>query len=214
MEIKIPSQSKTLMKSKKDLELILSKLKNIESPKINLEQFQTPSDIAAEVLWFAYMNNDIKNKIVADLGCGNGILGIGSSFLGAKKIIFLDSDRSSLFIAKNNFENLNLKNAVFLDKNISEFNEKVDAVIQNPPFGVQNEHADKEFLIAAMKFSKKIYSFHKLESEKFIIALAKDYSFKLKGILKFNFPIKKTQQFHSKENYIVKVGCFILNRNI
>lgn len=200
------------MKSKKELEVVLSKLKQISSPKVNLEQYATPSNIAAEVLWLAFMNGDIKNKIVADFGCGNGVLGIGAALLGAKKIIFLDADNSSLFIAKHNFENLKLKNAIFLHDDIMNFNEKVDTVIQNPPFGVQNEHADRSFLIRAMMSSKTIYSFHKMESRNFITALAKDYNFKLNSLLKFKFRLKKTQAFHTKEDYFVDVGCFLLRK--
>lgn len=201
-----------MINSKKQLEVELSKLEQVKSPKVALEQYPTPSDIAAEVLWFAYMNNDIKDKIVADFGCGNGILGIGASLLGAKKIFFLDSDPSSLLVAKNNFYSLNLSNALFIREDVKNFKDKTDVVIQNPPFGVQNEHADKEFLKKAFEVSNKIYSFHKIESKSFIDALIRDTNFKLNAILKFNFPLKKTQDFHEKEKHIVQVGCFILQK--
>ena len=200
------------MNSKKELEVILSKLKQIDLPKVELEQYFTPSNIAAEVLWLAFMNGDIRDKIVADLGCGNGILGIGAALLGAKRIIFLDADHSSIMAAKHNFKNFKLKNALFLNKDITHFNNKVDTVIQNPPFGVQNEHADRIFLIKAMKLSDIVYSFHKLESRKFIEALARDYDFRLNSLLKFKFEIKKTQKFHTKKVYSVNVGCFILRK--
>ena len=200
------------MKSKKELEVILSKLNQINSPKVNLEQYATPSNIAAEVLWLAFMNGDIKNKVIADLGCGNGILGIAAALLNAKKTIFLDTDNSSLVIAKHNFESLKLKNAVFLNMDILNFNEKIDTVIQNPPFGVQDEHTDRNFLIRAMASSKTIFSFHKLESKNFIIALAREYNFKLDRTLKFRFRLKKTQAFHTKNDYFVDVGCFLLRK--
>ncbi len=201
-----------MINSKKQLEVILSKLEQIKSPRVILEQYQTSSDIAAELLWHAFMNNDIKDKIIADLGCGNGILGIGAASLGAKKIFFLDSDPSSLLIAKNNFSSLNLSNAIFLKEDIQNFKEKVDVVIQNPPFGVQNEHADREFLKKAFEISNKVYSFHKIESRSFVEALTRDNNFKLKAILNFNFPLKRTQEFHEKKVHIVQVGCFILQR--
>jgi len=201
-----------MISSKKQLEVALSKLEQINSPKVDLEQYQTPSDIAAEVLWHAFMNNDIKNKIIADFGSGNGILGIGASLLGAKKIFFLDSDPSSLLVAKNNFTFLNLSNAIFLKEQIQNFKNKVDVVIQNPPFGVQNQHSDREFLKKAFEVSNKIYSFHKIESRSFIDSIIRDANFKLKAILKFNFPLKKTQDFHEKKIHIVQVGCFILEK--
>ncbi|MEK6854817.1 MAG: METTL5 family protein [Nanoarchaeota archaeon] len=200
------------MKSKKELEVFLSKLEQVTSPKINLEQYATPADVAAEILWYALMQNDIENKIVADLGCGNGILGIGASLLGAKKVIFLDSDNSSLFVAKRNFETLKLRNAVYLNKNVNEFKDKVDTIIENPPFGVQNKHADRAFLIKAMASSKTIYSFHKIETKEFVFALARDYGFKVENIFEFEFVLKKAHGFHKKGEYMVDVGCFLLRK--
>jgi len=198
------------MNSKKQLEVKLSKLKQLQSPRANLEQYQTSGSIAAEVLWTAYMNNDIKNKVIADLGCGNGILGIGALLLGAKKVFFIDSDSNAILTAKSNLSNL--RNHILLHIEISSFNEKVDTIIQNPPFGVQNEHADRVFLLKAMEVSRKIYSLHKIESESFISSLAKDNNFILETILTFKFPLKKTQHFHTKKLHNVDVGCFILKR--
>ena len=200
------------MNSKKQLEVRLSKLKQLSSPKASLEQYQTSSDIAAEVLWTAYMNNDIKNKVIADLGCGNGMFGIGALLVGAKKVFFIDSDSDAILTTKANLSDL--RNHIILHVEISNFNEKVDTVIQNPPFGVQNEHADRMFLLKAMEVSRKIYSFHKIESESFISSLAKDNNFRLETIMRFKFPLKKTQHFHTKNTHNVDVGCFILKRAI
>ena len=74
---------------KKELSILLSKLIEQENLKIDLEQYQTESELAGEILWKAFLNNDIKNKIIADFGCGNGIFGIGALLLGAKKVYFL-----------------------------------------------------------------------------------------------------------------------------
>ncbi len=111
-------------------------------------------------------------------------------------------------------EGLDLKNYVLLHNDVKEFSESVDVVIQNPPFGVQEVHADRMFLIKAMENSKKIYSFHKIESQRFIEALADEYNFVLEEVLKFKFPLKKTQKFHTKNVHKVEVGCFILNKKV
>lgn len=200
--------------NKKELAIQLSKLKQIEKPIAKLEQYQTESENAAEVLWFAFMNNDIQNKVVADLGCGNGILGIGALLLGAKEVYFVDVDNNSLLIAKHNINSLNLKNAVLIRSSVEDFDKKVDMVIQNPPFGVQKEHADKPFLEKAMQLAGTIYTFHKIESNDFINALIRDTNFKILKILKFQLPIKKTLPFHKEKAHLVDVGCWILKRNI
>lgn len=200
------------MNSKKQLEIKLSKLTQLDSPDPNIEQYTIPSNIAAEVLWIAHMNNDIKNKVIADLGCGNGILGIGSLLLGARKVFLLDSESNAILTTKKNLRDLKLENYVILREYVENFDKKVDLVIQNPPFGVQIEHADRIFLIKAMENSRKIYSLHKLESKNFIEALARDNNFKIKDILTLEFPIKKTQKFHTKKQHTIKVSLFILEK--
>lgn len=189
------------------LAIELSKLKGFEEAKVNLEQYQTPSDIAAKVLWWAYMQGDVEGKIIADFGCGNGILGIGCLLLNAKKVYFIDKD---VRLAKENYKGFN--RGIFFEDDIKKFNKKVDVVIENPPFGVQKEHADREFLVKALEVAETIYSFHKIESENFINKFCKDNNAKAKKIFVFNFPLKKTQKFHKKELYKVKVGVWIIRK--
>tara|TARA_Y100000310_G_scaffold222494_1_gene224219 strand:+ start:979 stop:1563 length:585 start_codon:yes stop_codon:yes gene_type:complete len=192
---------------KKRLAMELSKLESFSSVDASLEQYQTESEIAASVLWKAYLSGDVEGKIIADLGCGNGIFGVGALILGAKKVYFLDVDSKALEVAKrNSFQ------GEFILGDVSKFKENVDTVFMNPPFGVQNRKADKVFLEVAMRHSKRIYSFHKIESSGFIKAISSDFGWKIKEILKFNFLIKKTMKFHSKEKYYVDVGCWILEK--
>ncbi len=200
--------------NKKQLAIILSKLKTFEKPIAKLEQYQTDPEIAAEIVWFAFMNNDIKNKIIADLGCGNGILGIAALLLGSKRVYFVDIDNDAILLTKQNLNSLKLKNYILLHQDITKFNKKVDTVLQNPPFGVQERYADKPFLEKAMQVSNTIYSFHKIESKQFIETLASDSNFRVELIIPLKFPLKKTQKFHKKESYKVNIGIWKLKRNI
>ena len=90
------------MISKKELEILLSKIATFEKSKPELEQYQTPSAIAADILWTAFMNRDIRNKEVADLGSGTGIFAIGASLLGAKLAIGYEADASAIALARKN----------------------------------------------------------------------------------------------------------------
>src|SRR3989338_6766677 len=94
---------------KKNLSILLSKLKTFNKPKYNLEQYQTDAEITADILWNAFMNNDIKGKVIADLGCGNGIFGIGALILNAKKVFFLDIDENNISLAKDNLTTIEKK---------------------------------------------------------------------------------------------------------
>jgi len=194
--------------NKKELALRLSKLKRLERYNLELEQYQTESELAADLLWNINLQDSIKGKIVADLGCGNGIFGVGCLLLKAKYVYFVDKD--NLDVARDNCEGF--KNAKFVNCDISEFDKGVDIVIMNPPFGVQKRKADKVFLETAMKISKKIYSIHKIESKKFIEKLCKENNFIVKYIMKFKFPLRKSYKFHKKERYYVDVGLWCIEK--
>jgi putative methylase len=95
------------MRSKRQLAVLLSKLKQIISVDRGLEQYQTDSEMAADIIWNAYMMGDIGfagEHIVADLGCGNGALGIGAMMMGANRIVFVDKDKKAIEILKENLE--------------------------------------------------------------------------------------------------------------
>ena len=196
---------------KKQLSILLSKLRPLESLDINLEQYQSEGELAADILWKAFLNNDIKDKVIADLGCGNGIFGIGSLILGAKKVYFVDLDKKSIKIAKENCKSLGLKSH-FLIVDIKDFNKKVDTAIMNPPFGVQKEHSDRPFLEKALETSSTIYSIHKIESKKFIEKIASNKKFVVKEIYKYKFLIKQTYKFHKQKSHYVDVGCWCLKK--
>ena len=110
-----------LLVTKKELSKILSNLKGFDNPEISLEQYITPSEIASNFLWLVYMQRDIKGKIIADLGSGTGILGIGALILGAEKVYFVDQSLEALEIAKKNLSSVRIdKNrASFICKNVS-----------------------------------------------------------------------------------------------
>lgn len=196
------------MLSKSQLAIELSKLAIFTSPKIKEEQYSTDSEIAATVLHSAHMNKDIKNKIIADLGCGTGILGIGCLLLEAKSVFFVENDKEAINILKENLKKYNFKNYKIINKDIKDFNEAVDIVIQNPPFGTKIKHADKLFLEKAFSLTKVIYSFHKTSTLRFVKAISKDYNFKITATFNFRFPLKSTMKFHKKKIQKIDVSCY------
>lgn len=197
--------------NKKELAVILSKLKVFGDPKSKLEQYPTDSEIAADALWMAYLKGDIKGKTIADFGCGHGVIGIGALLLGAKKVHFIDLDKDALKIAKQNLKDI--KNGkkfhtVFSNKNVKAVKIKADVVIQNPPFGVKTTHSDKLFLLKAMETAPVVYSFHKSSTRKFVEKVVEDHDFKAKMIAKYRFPLRRTMWFHFKRVHYVDVGLW------
>ena len=198
--------------SKKELAILLSKLKSFSGEQAKLEQYPTPSEIAADALWMAFLSGDIEGKNVADLGCGNGVLGCGTLLLGAKHVIFLDVDRKVLAVTKENVEILEkvIKKTFscsYLLKNVDAFHESVDCVVENPPFGVQSKHADRNFLLAGINASVA-YSFHKLDTKDFIEEFVRNHHKNARLLKTYSFPLRKTMPFHTKNVYAVDVGLW------
>lgn len=194
---------------------MLSKLRVFSSANVKLEQYPTDSEIAADALWNAYMRGDIKDKTIADLGCGTGILGIGALLLGAKKAYFVDKDNSALKLLEENLEKA--KNDIkgeheVIESDVSSFTEKTDVVIQNPPFGTRQEHIDKIFLETAFSAANIVYSFHKLSTKRFIEAISSDNNFKITALYEYDFPLKATQKFHKKRIHRIQVGCWRMEK--
>src|SRR3989338_7762049 len=135
--------SQNTVVSKKSLAVALSQLRGFSKPKTVLEQYETPSEIAAGVLWHAYMQGHIEDKIVADFGAGTGILGIGALLLYAKKVFFVEKDYDTIALLQKNLDKLEIPKSDYeiMNNDVSMFEEKVNIVLQNPPFGTKTDHA-------------------------------------------------------------------------
>lgn len=205
-----------MINSKSSLAVQLSKLKVFARPSVKLEQYPTDPEVAADVLWNAHLSGDIEDKVVADLGCGTGILGIGALLLGAKKVFFIDKDGEALQLLEKNIESVKeeIEGKHEIKKEEVEDTEldKVDVVIQNPPFGTRKEHADKAFLEKAFKISDVVYSFHKTSTKRFLEAITEDNGFKITHRWEYQFMLKKTQEHHTKRIKRIEVSCFRIEK--
>jgi len=185
---------------KKQLEMILQKIPTFEKPIVNLEQYQTPAFIAADILFIAHQFEDIENKTVIDLGCGTGIFSIGAKILGAKKVFGVDVDKNCLKIARRYVKQNNLK-ITFINKDIDEIRIKCDTVIMNPPFGAQksNKKADRKFIEKGFEIANVIYSLHLSKTATFIEKIVKSLKGEIDFYKNYKFPIKYTYNFHDKK---------------
>ncbi|XP_056371849.1 rRNA N6-adenosine-methyltransferase METTL5 isoform X5 [Oenanthe melanoleuca] len=111
--------------------------------------------------------DDIENKTIADLGCGCGMLSIGSAMLGAGFCVGLDIDADALEIFNSNIEDFELTNVNMVQCDICSLSDSMsdtfDTVIMNPPFGTKhNKGIDIIFLKTALQMAKTaVYSLHK-----------------------------------------------------
>lgn len=196
---------------KKHLAMILSKLRGFENPKAGFEQYRTPGNAAAEMLWLAHSMGDIEGKIMADLGAGTGVLGIGACLLGANKVYAVEKDTEALDIARENAKYLGLEECMeFVEGDVSQFTIKVDTVVMNPPFGAQNPKADRQFLLKAFEVSDVVYSMHlaKDEVRRFIEAFVRDNGFNMTHRKTIDFEIPAQFFFHRKKLERIKVDIY------
>ena len=207
-----------MIPSKKHLAIILSAITDFEAPKAELEQYLTPSEIAAEMIWIAYMDGNIKGKKVFDFGCGTGIFSIGAVFLGAKSVTGFDLDEKAIEVAKRNeklIEKTNIPAAKikFVQTDIMVVEEKCDTVLMNPPFGIQTEGADRIFLQKAFESAEVVYSIHKFGTENFIERFAVENGFKATQLTHRTFQLKPTMGFHEQLKHPVKVMLWKFEKN-
>ncbi len=208
MEVKI---------KKKHLAMLLSRLRGFESPKPELEQYRTPGDVAAELLWLAYSLGEVERKVIADLGAGTGVLSIGAVLLGAERVYAVERDRRALEIARENARSLDVEDKIeFVNADVSEFSMKVDTIIMNPPFGSQVKHADRPFLLKAFEVSGVVYSIHlaKPEVRAFIEAFVRDNGFVITHRLTLPFEIPAQFHFHRKRIERIPVDAYRFERKI
>ncbi|WP_400255654.1 METTL5 family protein [Methanobrevibacter smithii] len=191
---------------KKHLEMAIQKVPKHPNPKVDLEQYSTPATIAADLLWNAYSLGDIADKKVMDLGCGTGIFAIASKLLGAASAIGVDIDKDSTDLASSYCGDVD-----FICSDICDLENDfdVDTIFQNPPFGSQKnakKGADLKFISKAIELSPKVlYSFHMASTEGFLISYFEKNDLEITHIFRYNFPIPKIYEFHTRESASVEV---------
>jgi len=201
---------------KNELKRKLSEILPFQSPKVDLEQYSTPEEVAAEVLWLAaYTYDDIRQKTVLDLGCGTGIFGIGAALLGAGRVVGVDIDQNAVRIGRANAEKIGVKeNIEWLVMKIDSVPGRYDTVIQNPPFGVRKRGADLKFLQKALEVGDVVYSLHKsgAQNREFIKDFVDKNNRRVSAVLENKFTLPRTLDFHRRTKYTVNVDLFRIVR--
>uniref|UniRef100_A0A8C9VNU9 Methyltransferase-like protein 5 n=1 Tax=Scleropages formosus TaxID=113540 RepID=A0A8C9VNU9_SCLFO len=195
----------------KELQSCLQQVDVFEEPKVLLEQYPTSAHIAACMLYTIHNTfDDIENKLVADLGCGCGVLSIGSAVLNAGLCVGFDIDQDALDIFRRNSEEFELTNIDMVQCDICSlraFQKKFDTVIMNPPFGTKhNKGIDMQFLKTALSMARSsVYSLHKTSTREHIQKKANDWKVKMDVIAELRYDLPASYKFHKKKSVDVEV---------
>ena len=201
------------MLKKKALEIRLQRLEKYSS-RAELEQYNTPADIAADVLHLAHQSGDVEGMKVVDLGCGNGIFAIGAMLLGAASAVGVDVDPGAIEVAERNMRAIGVE-VRFVPCDVAEFGERCDTVLQNPPFGAQrsHRHADSLFLRKALGLADVVYSLHLSKTLAFVARTAEASGGTVALTTSYKFKVPHTYKFHTMESREFDVTLVKVVRN-
>lgn len=196
----------------KQLEQHLQTIEGFENPKVLLEQYPTRPHIAACMLQTINDTfDDIDNKMIADLGCGCGVLSIGSVMLGAGSVTGFDVDQDALEQFQENIADFEMDNIELVNADVASLGDrfigKYDTVIMNPPFGTKhNKGLDIKFLETGLRLSSNsVYSLHKTSTREHILKKAKDWGVTAQVIAELRYDLPNTYKHHKKSSVDIQV---------
>ncbi|XP_038044791.1 rRNA N6-adenosine-methyltransferase METTL5-like isoform X2 [Patiria miniata] len=195
----------------KQLESNLQQVDVFEMPKILLEQYPTRPHIAACMLHTMEARyGDLQGKLVADLGCGCGVLSIGAAMLQAGLVVGFDIDEDALDICAQNIEEFDLgSNVDLLQCDLTSLEsgrwaKQFDTVVMNPPFGTKhNKGTDMVFLRQALDMaSTAVYSLHKTSTRQHIEKKAKEWGTHMEVVAELRFDLPASYKFHKQKSCV------------
>ena len=149
--------------------MLLSSLPPHPCGDIELEQYTTSVDIAASWLAQIAAFGDLStDSSIADLGAGNGILGIGAALMGVSQVVLVEVDEQACSVAFQSIEQAGVSDYVeIFCKRVDDSLDLsgADLIISNPPWGTQNPKSDRPFLDAIIRSNAIAHLMHSAEAK-------------------------------------------------
>ena len=192
----------------------LAAVRSFDDPRVDLEQYPTPAEIAASIVHLADLRGDIADAQVIDLGAGTGMLAIGFACRSPARVIGIERDPAAIAIARDNVTRVDPECGVELirgDVTTSPLRDGIGAtVVTNPPFGAQrnNVHADRLFLSVASTIADVSYSLHNAGSRDFVSSFAADNGGNITDEVAVTFDLARQFSFHDEESTEIPVELY------
>jgi predicted RNA methylase len=208
--------------NKRQLISLIEQMKTFDAndAKLELEQYATDAITAVELVFIAgFMHDDLRDRLVIDLGTGTGRLAISALCMGAWRVIGVEIDPDALALARENVSAFGLERRLDLvlgDVNalptVPARHEGGATIIMNPPFGVQTKGADARFLRAAMAMQgiDVIYSCH-LKNDKnrtFLRKVIELGGWRLTELRQTTMILPRLYEFHEKKRKEIEVDLY------
>ena len=183
--------------------MLLSSLSGHPSGSVELEQYTTDGDLAARWLADIATYGDLtEGCTVADLGAGNGVLGLGALAMGAGWATLVEADQAACDVAKSNAESMGFAESVevihaTLGSDPVDLG-SADVVISNPPWGRQTLGADRPFLEAILSTGAPAHLLHSAEATH-IRPLFEDAGWSTERYGEADFALPAAYSHHSRQ---------------
>ena len=183
--------------------MMLAGLEQLQSKSLELEQYATDGDLAARWLTDISAFGDLQEGCtVADLGAGNGVLGLGALALGAGSAILVEADQTACDTAQFNAKKMGFADSVeVIQASIGTDSielDSVDVAISNPPWGRQSPKADRPFLDTILSDRVPSHLMHSAEASH-IETMFKDQGWSVERYGKADFALPAAHSHHSRE---------------
>jgi len=194
------------MASKRSLATKLGVVAGFEDPRLALEQYPTPPDLAAHVVHLADLHDDVDGRTVLDLGTGTGMLALAAALRGPARVLGVELDRAALTTATANERRVAASAPVhWIQADATRLPLDVPdpvTVVMNPPFGARdgNRNADRGFLKSASRVATVSYSVHNAGSREFVEAFAADNGGEVTHAFAADFAIDAAFDHHVDES--------------
>lgn len=190
----------------------LAALAGFDDPTVELEQYPTSPELAANLVHLADLSGDL-DGIVVDLGTGTGMLALAAATRNPDRVLGLDIDRLALGTAHRNEANFEAETGVDwiqADATRPPISVPDATVVMNPPFGAQdgNRGADREFLDAARSIAAVSYSIHNAGSREFVEAYAEDHGGTVTHAFAAELPVEAQFEFHTSDRADLPVEVY------
>jgi putative methylase len=199
---------------KRALERRLSAVAEFEEPRIELEQYPTPADLAAHLVHLADVHGDIGDETVLDLGTGTGMLAIGAATRAPTRVIGLDRDSAALRQATENERRIDPARSIDWvlgdGTDVPLCPDDGATVLMNPPFGAQrgNEHVDRAFLETTAALADVSYSIHNEDSMAFVESFTADEGGEVTHAFRAALPLSRQFEFQRRERTVLDAEVF------
>lgn len=202
------------MSTKSQLTQQLGVVAGFDDPRVDLEQYRTPPELASYLVHTADLQGDIDNQVVVDLGCGTGMLALAAALRGPERVLGLDIDGAALSTARKNQSRIASTSSVSWVRGdatrIPLSPPEQTTVIMNPPFGAQNgnEHADRAFLETTAAIASVSYSIHNAGSADFVESFAEDNGGEVTHAYSAEFKLPKQFDHQHQDSRTIEVELF------